>query len=83
MSRVIFVTPIAVGTTLKVDGQLYTLTELVARDGAPPLASWSSHCADCGLPFTETNGSRVPENRRCEAHRKSGQRVLKIASPIG
>jgi hypothetical protein len=81
MSRVTFITPLAVGTTLKVDGQLYTVAEIIPREGKPPMASWSSHCADCGRPFTELSGARVPETRRCKEHRKAGQRVLKVAAP--
>lgn len=72
----------APGTVRAYKGQTYTLTgsfQRKRRDGTiATILQWTSPCADCGAPFTITipaRASRFQPNRRCQRHKRPGQRV--------
>lgn len=63
-------------------GQPYQLVETVPhrrRDGTlTTLSQWASICAQCGAPFmttTPTEAEAFKPNRRCQKHKRPGQRV--------
>lgn len=64
------------------NGQRYvpvSLRPYTRKDGRPTLiACWLSHCPTCGEEFTcETPlfASKFQPNRRCQRHKRPGQRV--------
>jgi hypothetical protein len=70
-----------IGLVLLIDDQRYELvtTEPYQRaDGEwTSVLIWRSACVDCGAPFTFTTSKAVPRwlNRRCELHKKPGNKV--------
>lgn len=63
------------GQTYKVIGSF----ERERRDGTiATILTWTSDCASCGEPFTFTTpakASKFQPNRRCQKHKRPGQRV--------
>ena len=71
-----------VGAVREFLGQCYTVAghfERARRDGSmATIVVWQSPCATCGQPFTITTPAASAEfqpNRRCEKHKRPGQRV--------
>lgn len=69
-----------VGLAITSNGQRYDLVgfdDHTKADGSlTKLARWRSECVTCGEPFeTRCPSSRLPDNRRCHAHRQPGRRV--------
>lgn len=67
-------------------GQLYAMTgsfQRERRDGTlATILEWTSPCADCGEPFTITTpaaSAKFEPNRRCQKHKRPGQRVKEAA----
>ncbi|GGC31242.1 hypothetical protein GCM10011371_18340 [Novosphingobium marinum] len=63
-------------------GQRYEVvekSERTRRDGTLAIIlHWESMCADCGEPFrltTPAASSKFEPNRRCQKHKRPGQRV--------
>lgn len=63
-------------------GQAYTVTgsfERERRDGTlATILQWTSHCPECGEPFTITTpaaSAKFQPNRRCQKHKRPGHRV--------
>jgi hypothetical protein len=70
----------AVGTVLELDGQEYLLIGCEPhqrQDGTmTTLLVWQTHCAQCSVPFMCRSTVRVVSlNRRCQTHKRPGQRV--------
>ena len=71
-----------IGTVRDYQGQPYTATRAFERkrvDGSiATIIEWTSPCATCGEPFTMTApaaASKFQPNRRCQKHKRPGQRV--------
>jgi hypothetical protein len=71
-----------IGTARDHCGQAYTVTGTFQRqrkDGTTAtVLEWTSHCAECGAPFTFTTpaaSAKFQPNRRCQTHKRPGHRV--------
>jgi hypothetical protein len=63
-------------------GQAYVVTGSLERQrkdrSTATVLEWTSHCADCGAPFTFTTpaaSGKFEPNRRCQKHKRPGHRV--------
>ena len=70
------------GTIRENYGQPYTVTDQfrrTRRDGSiATILVWESPCATCGEPFTFSTpaaAKKFQPNRRCQKHKRPGQRV--------
>lgn len=70
------------GDTIQHKGQLYRVVETFERkrsDGSMAvILRWASECATCGEVFdftTPAASSKFEPNRRCQTHKRPGQRV--------
>lgn len=71
-----------VGDLIDYRGQRYVAADSFERrrvDGSTAIILvWESNCAECGDPFritTPAKSSRFEPNRRCQRHKRPGQRV--------
>lgn len=71
-----------IGLTRDYKGQAYTVTGTFQRkrkDGTlATILQWTSPCAQCREPFTITTPAasrKFQPNRRCQKHKRPGQRV--------
>ena len=71
-----------IGTTRDFRGQHYTVTREFDRKRVngtiATILEWTSPCATCGEPFTMTApaaAQKFQPNRRCQKHKRPGQRV--------
>ena len=78
---------IPVGTVRDYQGQPYIVAsqfERTRRDGTvATILVWQSPCATCGEPFTMTApaaATNFQPNRRCQKHKRPGQRVKGAAT---
>lgn len=74
-----------IGTIRVYKGQFYqvvTTSNRVRRDGTmATILHWQSPCAECGEPFlltTPAASSKFEPNRRCQKHKRPGQRVKQV-----
>ena len=76
-----FATPPKIGTLLKLDDQVYRLTEIEPHtrlDGTPTvLLVWCSTCPACNAGFVVKSGLKTKAiNRRCGSCHNTGKPVL-------
>ena len=71
-----------IGREILHHGQRYVVIgkfDRARKDGtAATILTWQSACAQCGAPFTLTTpaaSTKFAPNRRCQKHKRPGQRV--------